>query len=139
MRQQIEVLAEWANLAALLAFSDSFEARAQLSPDQAYLLRLVIEEIATNIIKYGYADQPQGPIQVSCQYDSGTLSICIRDCGQPYDPRLHPEPDLEADVAMRDPGGLGLHFVREFADQVHYRHDSASGWNELTVIKMGAP
>lgn len=139
MRQQIEVPAEWANLATLLAFSDSFEASAQLSLDQAYLLRLVIEEIATNIIKYGYADQPRGPIQVSCQYASTTLSICIRDRGQPYDPRLHPEPDLEADVAKRSLGGMGLYFVREFADQLHYCHDPTSGWNELIVTKADAP
>lgn len=138
MRKQIEVPAEWASLATLLAFSDSVEACTPLSPDQGYLLRLVIEEIATNIIKYGYSDLPRGTIQVACQCDTKTLSITIRDCGRPYDPRDHPEPDLEAGADQRTIGGLGLHFVRALADDLVYRHDPASGWNELTVTKASA-
>jgi anti-sigma regulatory factor (Ser/Thr protein kinase) len=138
MRQQIEVPAEWASLAILLAFSDSFEACTSLSSDQAYLLRLVIEEIATNIIKYGYVGLPRGTIQVACQCDLTSLSIIIRDCGRPYDPRDHPAPNLDADAEQRAIGGLGLHFVRQLADNLVYRHDPASGWNELTVTKASA-
>lgn len=136
MKQQIEVPGEWASIATLMAFADGVEARLPLSPDQCYLLRLVIEEIATNIVKYGYDDGARESIQLACVSDRDTLCVTIRDRGRPFDPREHPDPDLSADHASdRAIGGLGLYFVRQLADYVDYRHDAASGWNELTVIK----
>lgn len=135
MQQQIEVPGEWGSIATLLAFSDSVEARLPLTPDQSYLMRLVIEEIATNIVKYGYSDADRGVIQLTCACEGGTLRVCIRDRGRPYDPREHPAPELGSDPATREIGGLGLYFVRELADQIAYRHDPASGWNELIVTR----
>jgi anti-sigma regulatory factor (Ser/Thr protein kinase) len=136
MKQQIEVPGEWDSIATLMAFTDSVESRLPLSADQAYLMRLVIEEIATNIVKYGYTEVTRDVIQLTCVSDGDLLSITIRDRGLPFDPREYPEPDLSGDVVSdRAIGGLGLFFVRELADQLEYRHDPASGWNELTVIK----
>ena len=136
MSQHIEVPGEWASIATLMAFADSVEAAQPLSPDQCYLLRLVIEEISTNIVKYGYADTHRDTIQLTCSCEGETLRISIRDRGQPFDLRDHPDPDLSSDVIEERPiGGLGLFFVRELADHVDYQHDPASRWNELTVIK----
>lgn len=136
MPQQIEVPATWDSIATLLAFSDSLEAALPLTPDQSYLLRLVVEEIATNIVKYGYATRPPGVIQFACSCEGGTLRVMMRDQGLPFDPRDHPAPDLSSsDPASRSIGGLGLFFVRELADQIDYTHDPVSGWNELTVTK----
>jgi anti-sigma regulatory factor (Ser/Thr protein kinase) len=136
MKQQIEVPGEWDSIATLMAFTDSVESRLPLSANQSYLLRLVIEEIATNIVKYGYTDANRDVIHLTCVCEGDLLSISIRDRGLPYDPREHPDPDLSGDeVSDRAIGGLGLFFVRELADQLEYHHDPASGWNELKVIK----
>jgi anti-sigma regulatory factor (Ser/Thr protein kinase) len=136
MQQSIEVPADWESIATLMAFTDSVERCLPLTADQSYLMRLVIEEIATNIVKYGYSDANRDVIQLACACEDGTLRVSIRDRGAPFDPRDHPDPDLsDADAASRNVGGLGLYFVREFADHLSYQHDAASGWNELTVIK----
>ncbi|WP_129626045.1 ATP-binding protein [Candidatus Oscillochloris fontis] len=136
MQHTIEVPAEWSSIATLMAFTDQIEADLGLTADQSYLLRLVIEEIATNIIKYGYCEQGCGRIELQCCYEQDTLRITIRDHGTPFDPRDHPDPDISTDVVdERQVGGLGLYFVREFADQISYHHDETSGWNELIVIK----
>jgi anti-sigma regulatory factor (Ser/Thr protein kinase) len=136
MKQQIEVPGEWDSIATLMAFTDSVESRLPLSADQSYLMRLVIEEIATNIVKYGYTAASRDVIQLTCVCEGDLLSITIRDRGVPFDPRQHPDPDLSADEASeRALGGLGLFFVREMADHLEYRHDPASGWNELKVTK----
>lgn len=136
MKQQIEVPGEWASIAMLMAFTDSVEAQLPLSADQCYLMRLVIEEIATNIVKYGYGEADRDVIQLTCDCEGELLRVTIRDRGQPFDPREHPDPDLSGDnISERAEGGLGLFFVRQLADQVEYSHDPASGWNELTVTK----
>lgn len=136
MQQSIEVPADWDSIATLMAFTDSVEHCLPLTEEQSYLMRLVIEEIATNIVKYGYSDANRDVIQLACSCNDGTLQVIIRDRGIPFDPREHPDPDLShEDAAERNIGGLGLFFVREFADDLLYEHDTASGWNELTVIK----
>jgi anti-sigma regulatory factor (Ser/Thr protein kinase) len=138
MSHQIEVPARWDALPALIAFCDQVEADLPLSAEQAYLLRLTVEEIATNCFKYGYPDPPppDAVISVQCRCTDGELRITMRDRGSPYDPQLHPLPDLDnPDPASRDVGGLGLFFVRELSDSIAYNHDPHSGWNTLTVTK----
>jgi anti-sigma regulatory factor (Ser/Thr protein kinase) len=138
MLYQIEVPARWDALAALMTFCDQVEAALALSADQAYLLRLTVEEIATNCLKYGYPDPPppDAVLQVHCAYANGELRITMRDRGNPYDPQQHPMPDLDnQDPATRDVGGLGLFFLRELSDSITYHHDPHSGWNELVVTK----
>lgn len=136
MKQQIEVPGDSDAIATLEAFTDSVETCLPLSAGQSYLMRLVIEEIVTNIVKYGYSDDNRDIIQLTCSCEDGTLRVTIRDRGRPFDPRDHPDPDLSSDDPhARSVGGLGLYFVREFADQLSYHHDLANGWNELSVIK----
>ena len=135
MKQQIEVPGEWGGVAALMEFCDRVELTLPLTAEQRYLMRLAIEEIATNVVKYGYDDATRDVIQVACSCENNELRVSIRDRGHPYDPRDHAAPDFTLPPAERDIGGLGLFFLRELADQLQYQHDAASGWNELVVIK----
>jgi anti-sigma regulatory factor (Ser/Thr protein kinase) len=137
MNHSIEVPASHDGVLRLIAFADQVEQHDRLSFDQNYLLRLVIEEIATNIVKYGYDQGAHGVIQLQYTLERGALSVTIRDHGRPFDPREHPDPDMGDDPATRQVGGLGLFLVRESSDELRYSHDRASGWNELVVIKAG--
>jgi anti-sigma regulatory factor (Ser/Thr protein kinase) len=119
----------------LIDFADAIVGTMSLSEDQDYVLRLVIEEIATNIIKYGYDEDSSGIIQLLCTTNDSVLHVTIRDHGRPFDPRECPLPDLCDDVNNRAVGGLGLFLVLEFSDYLSYHHDAASGWNELLVVK----
>ncbi|MEO7912989.1 MAG: ATP-binding protein [Roseiflexaceae bacterium] len=138
MNQSIEVPANHAGVLRLIAFADQVEQRDQLSFEQSYMLRLVIEEIGTNIVKYGYPQETPGVIQLQCVYDNRLLRVIIRDRGCPFDPRAHPDPDMSAEIATRPIGGLGLFLVRESVDELQYHHDPASGWNELVASKREA-
>lgn len=135
MEQKIEVPAEWGSIERLIGFTDEIEAHLMLSDEQGYLLRLVVEEIATNIVKYGYENLAPGVIQLVCSCNGGILRVAMRDHGHPFDPRDVPEPELGDDVESRTIGGLGIFLVREFADHLYYHHDGSSGWNELVVVK----
>src|SRR5690242_8793382 len=128
MNHSIEVPASHDGVLRLIAFADQVEQHGQLSFDQNYLLRLVIEEIATNIVKYGYEQGAQGVIQLQYTHERGALSVTIRDRGRPFDPREAPGPDLGDNPATRQIGGLGLFLVRESSDELRYSHDRASGW-----------
>lgn len=136
MEQHIEVSASWESISRLIDFADQMAGLLSLSDDQDYVMRLVIEEIATNIIKYGYDECSDGIIQLRCaiQQDNA-LHVTIRDQGRPFDPRECPVPDLCDGVEERTVGGLGLFLVLEFSDYLSYHHDAENGWNELLVVK----
>jgi anti-sigma regulatory factor (Ser/Thr protein kinase) len=137
MDQGIEVPASHDGVLRLIAFADQVEQHDRLSFDQNYMLRLVIEEIATNVVKHGYGQDTQGIIQLQYAYERGVLRVIFRDRGRPFDPREYPDPDLGDDPATRQLGGLGLFLVRDSADELQYSHDPATGWNELVVLKAG--
>jgi anti-sigma regulatory factor (Ser/Thr protein kinase) len=44
------------------------------------------------------------------------------DDGPRFDPLAHESPDLDADIADRAVGGLGVHIVRQLADSCRYSH-----------------
>lgn len=137
MEECIEVTATWENIHRLISFVDDLELKWSLSHDQAYIVRLVVEEMVTNIVKYGYHADPNGRIIVCCAYEGEVLRITIRDQGQPFDPRDIPDPDLSTDLTTRAIGGLGVFLVRTMCDDLTYRHDTTSGWNELVATKSG--
>lgn len=139
MTQSIEVLAVPESIPQLIEFSDAVDQSLPLSSEQSYLMRLAIEEITTNIIKYSYTHSHPGPIQIVCVCQADQLYVIIRDRGVPFDPHDAPPPDLSSDLEARAVGGLGVFLVRELADNVVYHHDSASGWNELVIMKGVEP
>jgi anti-sigma regulatory factor (Ser/Thr protein kinase) len=87
MNQSIEVPASHAGVLRMIACADEVEQHEQLSFEHSYMLRLVIEEIGTNIVKYGYHQDARGVIQLQYTNGDGLLRVVIRDHGHPFDPR----------------------------------------------------
>ena len=71
------------------------------SPDLVFQIKLVIEEIGTNIVKYGYDDEGDSDIRITLTSESDALTMEIIDGGKPFDPFAEaPPPDL----GLADPG-----------------------------------
>ena len=85
-----------------------------------YTVRLSLEELGTNIIKYGYDDDAAHT--VLAEFDLGPPALMrIEDDGHPFDPTMDaPEPDLEASAEDRSIGGLGLFMVRSMVAGMGY-------------------
>ena len=98
-----------------------------------FAANLAIEELVTNIIKYGYDDQGEHLIELSLALEDDVLTVEIRDDGHAFDPFDRAEPDITLPAAERDIGGLGIHFVRKMLDSCAY--DRREGINVVTVTK----
>ena len=67
---------------------------ANIDKRVGYRLRLAVDEIATNIINYGYErSQMSGDIEISAHVHDESLTIILDDTAVPFDPLLHPTPD----------------------------------------------
>ena len=92
---------------------------------------LVLEELLTNVIHYGYPDEG-GDVEVRCFMEGPTrFCLTIQDWGRAFDPLVRDAPCLSADVCERQVGGLGIHLVRQTADDVCYQREEDR--NVLTV------
>lgn len=103
-------------------------------PELLYQIELVLEEIGTNIIKYGQDGEKETEIQITLTSDRKSLTMEIIDTGKPFDPFADaPQPDLDSDVPDRPIGGLGVYLVRKLMDEASYRRED--GMNKVTLVK----
>jgi len=103
----------------------------------AYVADLALEELGTNILKYGYDDTAVHEIILYIQVQPGTLRLVLEDDGHPFNPLDYSEPDLHLPAEERLPGGLGIHLVRKMADRIEYQR--RDGRNRVTVeIQLSA-
>jgi anti-sigma regulatory factor (Ser/Thr protein kinase) len=79
---------------------------------------LALEEMLTNLATHGNA--ADSPATIRLAIDPHKVNVEIIDCGEYFDPRETPDPDIAKDVADREVGGLGLYLVRKIAVDIAY-------------------
>ena len=92
-----------------------------IASDEASRILILLEELITNLTKYGYRDRPEcGRAEIVLALHGGRLEIEFIDDGCEFDPLAAPPPNLEEPLETRTPGGLGLHIVRSLTDEARY-------------------
>lgn len=97
-------------------------------------LKLVVDEVCSNIVVHGYEGVEPGPISLSFAVRGNEIVITITDHARPFDPKDAPVPKLDAPASERRPGGLGWHLVRELVDRIEYEPGRERG-NRLVLMK----
>lgn len=118
-------------MAALPGLIDAIEAwleTAGLPMSEAARLMIALDEILSNVAKYG-----EGTINVAIEINGNRIDATIADDGPRFDPLALDAPDTSLDIDDRTIGGLGIHLVREMMDDVAYRYEN--GRNRLTFGK----
>lgn len=134
MRTSITLCNETAQLAQLEGFAGEFAHASGLPDDERARLFIILEELFTNAVAYGYAPGgASGSITVKLGRRRDRLVIDFVDDGQAFDPLALREPDLEAPEEERRLGGLGVHIVRSLVDEAHYRREG--GRNHLRLVR----
>jgi anti-sigma regulatory factor (Ser/Thr protein kinase) len=107
--------------------------RGRLAPGLVEDLVCAVDEAVTNVIVHGYRGAA-GPVEIAVGGDSQTLEVRIADRAGPFDPTTAPEPDLGLPLERRPLGKMGVHLMREFADELRYAPRRGGG-NEVTLVK----
>ena len=125
--------AEPKNLTSLRRFVKQAAEALQADREVIEDMILAVDEAVTNIIVHGYAGRP-GDIEVRVSLEQQDLVVRISDRAPLFDPTEVPPPDLSMPLEQRRFGGLGVHFTRQFVDEVTYC-EAPEGCNELTLRK----
>ena len=90
-----------------------------VSTEHVLEVRLLGEEAITNVVKYASAASMALEVQVTRE----EIVVVLRDDGKPFDPSSAKSPDLEASLANRALGGLGIHLIQSLSDAVSYARE----------------
>ncbi|MVN91234.1 ATP-binding protein [Mucilaginibacter aquatilis] len=110
-----------------------------LNKKQTYGLCLAVDEIATNIINYGYpaTGASNGQIEVHVQTNfSDQLKVTLIDTATPFNPLQHLTPeeaDLNIPLEERPIGGLGIVLARQSVDDFNYEYKDGSNYNIFVI------
>lgn len=100
--------------------------QAGLDKKATYNLILAVDEIATNIILYGYEKAGlEGIIDVITEVSENRLKVVFEDDAVPFDPtarELPDEEDFDLPLEERPIGGLGIYLTVNGVSEFSYEY-----------------
>lgn len=115
--------------------------KAGLVKKSTYSLTLAIDEIATNIILYGYQRAGiEADFNVLSEITEHELIIILEDQGAAFDPLAREMPDTEylsMPLEDRDIGGLGIFLTVNGVDEFSYEYANAKNRNKFIMKIAG--
>jgi anti-sigma regulatory factor (Ser/Thr protein kinase) len=130
---QFELKNRLADLDVLCEHLAAFCKTCGIAKKQKFEINLALDELFTNIINHGFEDEKEHDIRVTCIKSDNTVEITIRDDGIPFNPLEAPQPDLNCTFNDREIGGLGIHLIKAYIDQIDYQRKDEE--NVLTLTK----
>ena len=100
---------------------DTFCANNQLPREISRKLGVILDELLTNAINYGFDDSEEHEIMIQIEVMDDRLLIKVSDDGIPFNPFDRISPDTTLSVDEREIGGLGVLLVTEMMDSHSYQ------------------
>ncbi|MCE1189982.1 MAG: ATP-binding protein [Ignavibacteria bacterium] len=133
-KYDLVVKSSTSQLAAIRSFIQVHAEENNVKPQVIEALILAADEAATNIVKHAYHQKTDQDILVDMLFKDGECTITLTDYGDPFDPSLVPQPDMQEYLKQRRVGGLGLYLIRTLMDGLEYE-SNRKNLNKLTLRK----
>ena len=119
------------SLDEIFDFVDDFVSAHDINEDIAFSMRLVVEELFTNLVRHNVGGQDH--ILIRLDKDSNQLTLQLKDFD--VEPVTTPETqvDIHQPLDERRIGGLGIHLVKSVVDTLTYEYKN--GTLCVTAIK----
>ena len=114
-----------AEIPRLGEFISEFSRRCGLAPSLEGDLSLVLEEVVINVMKHGYRDRAEHEIEIRLTGNGDGVVMQVKDDGIEFNPLTAPETRIDAPIEQREPGKLGVFFVRRMMDHLDYRREGS--------------
>ena len=125
------------SLPALVEFTSEAFSTLDIDPRLLPTVDLAVEELFTNMVKYGTGSNAAVRIDVIA-IDGGVEVTVIDHDVEPVDGTRAPDVEIHAPIGEREPGGLGLHLIRRMADSVDYEYTKETRQSRITLRITGA-
>jgi serine/threonine-protein kinase RsbW len=102
----------------------------------AHRVALVLDEMLTNIAMHGGDERHSAAVHISIE--TGCVQGEIIDTGPPFDPRSTADPDVNAGIADRPIGGLGVYLIRQLTSALDYVRRDGRNCTTFSVLRTNS-
>jgi serine/threonine-protein kinase RsbW len=110
--------------------------RAGCGGDDEYWLVTALREAIANAVRHGNQQDPDRWVRVGYAIEDCTVTICVEDEGDGFDPADIPDP-TDPENLLR-PSGRGIFYMRQFMNRVDFR-PTPSGGTAVVMVRDLAP
>lgn len=131
--ERLTLRSSLSDLVRVLPWIEHLAAQYGISDNAQFAMNLCLEEVLSNVIRHGYAGQPDRPMLVrfSSSPRDGYFIFVVEDEARFFDPLAVPEPPAPRSIDEARVGGNGLRLLRHFADTLEYQATPTG--NRLTM------
>jgi serine/threonine-protein kinase RsbW len=137
IQRAITLTNHYDDLGRLRTFVEAFCADGGLEQRIIHELTLVLEELFSNVVKYGHDDEAAHEIHATLTLDEGKITLAFDDDGRAFNPLTVPDPDVGAVLENKRVGGWGLQLVRNLMNEAHYERRTERNYLTLTKSLAG--
>jgi serine/threonine-protein kinase RsbW len=114
-----ELSGSLADIAAAAQWVDQLALELKLPSENAYALRVCVEELLTNIFRHSGAESPE--IKVTIAVFPERIELVVEDDGKPFDVSAAVPRRIDYPIEKARPGGLGIQLIHSFANRLSYK------------------
>jgi anti-sigma regulatory factor (Ser/Thr protein kinase) len=115
------------SLAPLYEFAEEILEASEISPGVRFPVHLAMEELFVNMVKYNPDVHTDIKVSVTVTDTDTVTVVMVDDGGVQFDVTAERKVNIDAPLAERTPGGLGIHLIQNLADKLEYRYKDGRG------------
>jgi serine/threonine-protein kinase RsbW len=107
-----------------------------ISSHTVFKLKLILEEILTNIISYAYSDTGSHVIQIKIDFTDNHVVLEIIDDGMPFNPLAHDNLQDGCSLESAEINGRGIHIIKFFTVEQEYLRADETNLLRLNILEQ---
>jgi serine/threonine-protein kinase RsbW len=132
-RSHFQISATQSELQRITGMVEAFCAANKLPEPISNHMKLALDEVLSNIVKYAYGATENGIIDVELTYADNKFMATVEDRGVAFDPLRSQGQIARGPLKTRKEGGLGIFFVKSLMDGVGYERNGDRNKVTLTI------
>ena len=109
-------------LSEVYEFTEQVLAAAGVGDAVKYPVHLAMEELFVNMVEYH--PESSSDIVLDVDAEGGRVAVTMTDFDvEPFDVTQPSNPDTDASLDERSPGGLGLYLIQTMVDNLEYHYE----------------
>lgn len=125
MDAHLKLRSDLSIIGSIADFSYKWSMNVGLTPMDAARLTLAIDELTTDIVRFGYPEEP-GDIEFFFHKNLSHVEVTITELGEPFEPERYPY-NVEHALATNNFEGAGLEIVRHMVDDFVFINKGRGG------------